>query len=188
MTSDWLARLAAHRPSTLEESRHAATIRDFILSTPRPYERSTLSGHVTGSAVVLDSKGRALLLHHARLGLWVQPGGHMDADETDPGITALREAVEETQLADLVLDANEGGPKILDVDVHLIPASNARLEPAHLHHDVCFLARTFHASQARFDPSESRAMAWVSSSQLGDFSLDAATLRRLKKAFALASG
>lgn len=186
MTPDWLARLVAHRPSTLEESQHAATIRDFVLSTPRPYERSTLAGHVTGSAVVVDSKARVLLLHHARLGLWVQPGGHMDTGETDPAITALREAVEETRLADLVLDANEAGPKILDVDVHLIPASEKRSEPAHLHHDVCFLARTFNASQARFDPSESRAMAWVSRSQLGDFPLDAATLRRLEKTFAIA--
>lgn len=188
MTPAWLARLDAHRPTTPEEKRHAATIREFVLSTPFPHARSTLWGHVTGSAVVVDARtNRALLLHHARLGLWVQPGGHMDANENDPAVAALREAMEETGLEDLVLDGDVHGPKILDVDVHPIPANAAKSEPAHLHHDVCFLARTFSASDARIDPDESRAMAWVSKSCLDDFPLDLATRRRLMKAFAFGS-
>lgn len=188
MTPGWLSSLDAHRPSTPEESQDVKAVRDFVLSTPHPYARSTLSGHVTGSAVVLDSKARALLLHHARLGLWVQPGGHMDAVETDPAVAALREAIEETGLDDLVLDGNDDGPAILDVDVHLIPESVAKSEPAHLHHDVCFLARTLCAAEARFDPNESRAMAWVSASELDDFPLDPVTRRRLEKAFARDAG
>lgn len=184
-TDKWLERLAAHRASGPEEQRHVDTTRAFIATTPQPGARATLSGHVTGSAVVLDETGRALLLHHARLGLWVQPGGHMDDGELDPADTALREATEETGLADLALDTDPDGPTLLDVDVHLIPDSPKRREAAHLHHDLCYLARTRSAAQARIDPDESRAMRWVTAAGLDALELDPATRRRLTKAFAL---
>ena len=69
-----------------------------------------------------------LLLHHARLDRWLQPGGHGEG-ETDPRAIALREIEEETGLSGLrpFPDA-----RILDVDVHLIPALPAEPEYPHL--------------------------------------------------------
>lgn len=180
------AQLAAHRPHDADEARHLATIRTFLDATAAPFSRATIVGHVTGSAVVVDERARALLLHHARLGLWVQPGGHMDEDETDPATTALREAREETGLPDLVLTACHRASLLLDVDVHPIPESVKRGEPAHLHHDVCYLARTRRPDEARIDPDESRAMRWVTVHELDSLPLDTATRRRLLKAFSRA--
>ncbi len=158
-------------------------MRAFVVRAGAPFARTTLEGHVTGSAVVLGPDGRALLLHHARLGLWVQPGGHAEAGETAEQ-AALREGTEESGLTDLsfVLDA-DGTPLLLDVDVHPIPGNDKRGEPAHFHHDACFLLRTTHPSEARIDLAESRAMRWVSADELDSLTLDGATKRRLRKAF-----
>ena len=43
-----------------------------------PFHRSTFDpGHVTGSAIVFDPAGTSIVLvEHARVGGWVQPGGH----------------------------------------------------------------------------------------------------------------
>lgn len=94
--------------------------------------RTCLAGHLTGSAVVVDrSRSKTLLLHHAKLGIWVQPGGHADGDG-DLAAVALREAQEETGLEGLQIVT-----PAIDVDIHRIPARGK--EPEHFHHDVRFL-------------------------------------------------
>jgi len=51
--------------------------------------------HFTATAVVLDSRGRALLLFHKKLQTWLPPGGHVEPNEL-PDDAALREIYEET--------------------------------------------------------------------------------------------
>lgn len=46
---------------------------------------------------VLVQQNRALLIKHKKLGLWLNPGGHIEVDEA-PHITAEREFKEETGL------------------------------------------------------------------------------------------
>ena len=83
------------------------------------------------------ANSHALLLHHAQLDRWLQPGGHLDETDASPARAALREALEESGIAQLRL-ANE---TLIDVDVHPIPARNigAIMEPAHLHYDLRYL-------------------------------------------------
>jgi 8-oxo-dGTP pyrophosphatase MutT (NUDIX family) len=52
--------------------------------------------HHTATAYVV-ARGRTLLLWHARLGMWLPPGGHSEPNE-DPVQTARREAFEESLL------------------------------------------------------------------------------------------
>lgn len=52
--------------------------------------------HMTASAVVIDG-GMVLLVHHRATGVWMFPGGHVDAGE-DPAQAALREVFEETSV------------------------------------------------------------------------------------------
>lgn len=115
--------------------------------------------HFTATAFVVDFRKRTLLLWHRRLGRWMPPGGHVDADET-PEETARRECREETGLdVEIIGDAQEdlfaGNPgegrmlaKPIAMLLENIPASVEREEPAHEHMDFLFLARPLDESQA----------------------------------------
>ena len=88
-----------------------------------------------------------LLTQHAKLGRWLQLGGHSDGDP-DTLEVALREAREESRLEVRAVDEN-----IFDLDVHLIPVRGD--EPAHYHMRVLV-----QAMEDRFRVSEeSRALA-----------------------------
>ena len=69
--------------------------------------------HITGSALIVGPRG-IVLLRHRRLGIWVQPGGHVDPGET-PWDAARREAIEETGLPVRFLGTQ---PELAHVDVH----------------------------------------------------------------------
>ncbi len=88
-------------------------------------------GHFTASALVLSPDRSAVaLVHHVKLGIWVQPGGHIEADDVDAEAAARREVAEEVGLSELTPLG------LIDVDVHAIPARPD--EPAHRHYDLRF--------------------------------------------------
>lgn len=99
--------------------------------------RSSLPGHVTASGIVW-SDGRVLLVRHPFLGRWLQPGGHLEADE-DPLQAAIREVREETGFRTVPHPRSDPGGIPLDIDVHVIPANPRKGEAAHLHYDFRFL-------------------------------------------------
>jgi 8-oxo-dGTP pyrophosphatase MutT (NUDIX family) len=93
-----------------------------------PFSRMA-SGHVTASALVVSSRG-VILHRHLLLGIWIQPGGHVDASES-PEAAALRETLEETGLVARHFDPVE----LFHVDVH--PGPKGHRGPSdHLHYDV----------------------------------------------------
>jgi 8-oxo-dGTP pyrophosphatase MutT (NUDIX family) len=125
-----------------------------LLQHPRAYCRDHLPGHMTGSAWIIDeNKHTALLVYHAKLKRWLQPGGHADGEE-DIVKVALTEAEEETGLHHLIR-LSEG---IFDIDIHTIPTRPDI--PEHLHYDVRILFRA--SAHAPLSISEeSHALAWV---------------------------
>lgn len=116
-----------------------------------PFSEQSGPVHVTGSAIVVGDRG-VILLKHKRLGLWLQPGGHVESKET-PWAAALREAHEETGL-DLEFNdlAGDGVPRLVHVDVH--PGGRG-----HTHLDLRYLVR---AGTAEPDPpaGESQEIGW----------------------------
>ena len=172
-----LARYAAWHA---DEAATVARFQAFVAGNARCFERSLLSGHVTGSAWLVDPPGRQVLLtRHRKLGIWVQLGGHADGDP-DTLAVARREAEEESGLAaiETVDDA------IFDLDIHLIPARAS--EPAHFHYDVRYLFRATKGTRFRVS-SESSALAWVPVDSLADtttpsdFTSEASMLRMALK-------
>jgi 8-oxo-dGTP pyrophosphatase MutT (NUDIX family) len=70
--------------------------------------------HVTASALVVDAVGgRVLLTLHARIGRWLQTGGHCEPADSTLADAALREATEESGISGLTLLA-AGAPVTLD--------------------------------------------------------------------------
>lgn len=142
--------VAAHQPATAREAVARRTTLAYLGWLPRPLDEHADPVHVTGSAIVMDDRGRTLLHRHKRLGLWLQPGGHVDAGET-PAEAALREAREETGVP---LDHAGPEPRLVHVDVH----EGGR---GHLHLDLRYVL--VGDGDAPFAPAagESRQLAWV---------------------------
>ena len=136
-----------------EQRRIQERILEFCDDHPDALHRSCLDGHLTGSALVVDPERRqVLLIHHAKLGRWLQPGGHVDG-EGDLAVAALREAEEETGLTDLVLLE-----PAVDLDIHAIPERGP--EPAHLHLDVRFVVLATGTTEVTIN-EESLDARWV---------------------------
>lgn len=171
--------LDAHQPADPREAAHLRAIRALVADSPAPFSRAQCDpGHITASAFVLAPEGgEILLIHHSKLGLWLQPGGHVDPTDADVIAAARREVLEETALEDLVLEP--GAPVFLDVDVHEIPANPRKGEGAHQHHDirVLFRARDRDA-RAGSDALDAR---WVALDQVEDAGTDDSVRRAVRK-------
>ncbi|WP_255482558.1 NUDIX hydrolase [Rhodanobacter sp. MP7CTX1] len=168
------ARLDAYALRWPDEATSALTFSEFLRSDSAVFERRFPAGHFTGSAWLVSADGaRVLLMHHRKLGLWLQPGGHADGDP-DLARVALREAQEETGVIDLRV---EGG--IFDLDRHCIPGRAN--EPEHWHYDVRYVVRA-DSDESFTINEESHALAWRSVAEVAvDETLDASLRRMARK-------
>ncbi len=127
-----------------------------------PFGRCENHGHITASAVVVNAtRDHILLTHHAKLNLWLPPGGHCDSDP-DLFRVCRKEVKEETGYSVL----NPLRDLIFDVDIHTIPAQMNSRE--HLHYDVRFV---FEADMGEplVVSEESHDLRWVAIDQIGAY-------------------
>jgi 8-oxo-dGTP pyrophosphatase MutT (NUDIX family) len=150
------------------------------LGTRRPmWPRSEFGpGHFTVSGFVASPDHSCLLLvWHAKLGRWLQPGGHIEPTDATIEEAIRREVVEETGLS-MIRPIGRG---LLRIDAHEIPAHGG--EPSHLHID---LAMGFIASKdAAIDGEASMAPRWVPFDALAGEGVDAAVLASAERLAAL---
>ncbi len=146
--------LANYTGSTPVEQAMVDRITEFIHAHPDCFERSLLTGHVTGSAwIVNEAFTHVLLIHHVKLDRWLQPGGHCDGDGNVLNV-ALNEAGEETGLT-----VKPKTDHIFDVDIHQIP--QRKDVPAHLHYDIRFLFVADMNQPLVINQRETRDIKWV---------------------------
>jgi len=173
--------LAAHAPVDEREAASLRRILTLLEHSPAPFSRDHfIPGHLTASALVATpERERTLLVYHAKLEMWVQPGGHFEPGECDPSSAAAREVLEETHLS-----ARWPGlqPVLWDVDVHVIPAHKA--DPAHEHHDLRMLLLAEPGAQRAGDGV--KQAEWFTRAQCAKMDLDPGLVRALKKVFASA--
>lgn len=119
-------RLTSLTPVNDREAASIAQTIDRLTWSDDPFDESANDHHLTSSAFVISSRGVILHLHR-RMGIWVQPGGHVDVGET-PDAAALRETLEETGL----LARHRSPTDLFHVDVHPGPRG-------HTHYDLRFV-------------------------------------------------
>ncbi|HUJ67479.1 MAG TPA: NUDIX domain-containing protein [Acidimicrobiales bacterium] len=142
--------LVHRRPVDGREERSRERTLVALGRLPMPFDQESDLTHVTGSALVLGPRG-VLLHRHKRLGLWLQPGGHLEPGEA-PWDAARRESREETGL-DLVWPSPTTPPPLAHVDVH----DGGR---GHTHLDLRYQLVVAGADDPRPPEHESQDVRW----------------------------
>ena len=176
---DLRALLAFHQPLDGTETEHQGRMLELLESEGNPFARGHfVPGHFTASAFVLSpDEEKLLLILHGKLGLWLQPGGHIDPDDADVHAAARREVVEETGIA--ASDLELLGTPLLDLDIHPIPPNPKKGEPAHEHFDVRVLFKsTTWEFAAGSDAQDAR---WVRIEDVKDAGTDDSVLRAVRR-------
>ncbi|MFO7177256.1 MAG: NUDIX hydrolase [Pseudomonadota bacterium] len=168
--------LARYAPVDVREQGFRERMQALV-RLPRAFDRTFFTpGHFTASAfVVSPERDAVLLVLHRKLGIWVQPGGHVDPDDRDVASAARREVAEETGVTEL--EPLLGSDTLFDVDIHPIPARGA--EPSHEHFDLRFAFRAVHRELTVSD--EVSAVRWVSFRETASVTADASVLRAVEK-------
>ena len=125
----------------------------FIDENKNCFDRELETGHITGSAWLINKTGdKALLIHHAKLNKWLQPGGHADGDP-DILSVAIKEASEESGISSISPVSEE----IFDIDIHEIPAN--KKEQSHFHYDIRFILQVTSDEEITIN-RESHELLW----------------------------
>jgi 8-oxo-dGTP pyrophosphatase MutT (NUDIX family) len=141
ITADHIrATLTAYLDAHPEEKPDLASVLDLLDTGADLTSRKEFRGHATAGAILADADGRILHIRHLALSRWLPPGGHLETQDTSLLEAALRELAEETGIpSDAVTPADQHP---IHIDVHPIPANDAKGEPDHQHVDFRFLFRT----------------------------------------------
>ncbi|MFN8517847.1 MAG: NUDIX hydrolase [Chloroflexota bacterium] len=165
-------------PGDVAHEAARARILDFVDAHPDALLRACEVGHLTGSALVVDPSSRqVLLLFHAKMRRWLQPGGHADGDGNLAHVS-LREAAEESGIQGLRVVT-----PAIDLDVHVFHHARGA-EPDHLHLDVRHLVIAPPAAHAPGN-HESEGIRWVTLDALSDLEPEPGLLRMARTGLAL---
>jgi 8-oxo-dGTP pyrophosphatase MutT (NUDIX family) len=181
----FLDHLAAYSPFDPNEGGMRDRMARFVADHEDCFSRSCVPGHITASCWIVNMRppgerqhGQALLTWHNRLNRWLQMGGHVEPDDLSLLEASLREAREESGLAQV----RPISAAIFDLDVHLIPERQG--EPAHDHYDVRFLLEA-DSTHPLVVSAESREVSWVPLSGVAALNPDASMRRMIAKTAAL---
>lgn len=146
----------------------------FLLENINAFQRTHLPGHLTGSAWICNQDfSKVLLVHHAKLNRWLQPGGHADGDENIIQV-ALKETEEETGINQYKILSES----IFDLDIHRIP--ERRDMPEHDHYDIRILLQA--SDQQKIMVSEeSHDVKWYALDEVKKLTNEYSVLRMVEK-------
>jgi len=163
-------------------------VAEFVKSHPDCFDRSQKTGHLTGSALVVnDDLTKVFLTHHKKLGIWLQLGGHADGNPLVHDV-AMTEAYEESGFSKIefvpfaksLFGVHETAdePIPFDMDAHVIPATPK--EPEHVHFDIRFLMKV-DSHQRHIVSEESHDLRWFTIPEAKMVTSEASMLRQFAK-------
>ena len=163
--------------SKYSEDSHALHVLEFLDNYENFWQRDNFYGHITSSAwVVNETRDKVLLTHHKKLDIWIQLGGHIEAEDNTIYETCERELREESGLKEFKLLSNE----IFDIDVHKFPRS-ANGFPEHFHLDIRFLFQGNSDEKINFDLLESNEVVWIPINEVENYQNARSVMRMLEK-------
>jgi len=153
--ADTLAAYVAQRgaPNGRADFLYAALDADRSVTS-----RKDLPVHLTCGAIIRHPDGRVLQIRHRALDLWLFPGGHLEPEDESLITAALREANEETGLK---TRATEARPVPIDIDVHAVPANDAKSEPEHHHADFRYVVELVDDGTVDLQADEVTDWRWI---------------------------
>jgi 8-oxo-dGTP pyrophosphatase MutT (NUDIX family) len=126
-TADLRALVEGHEPASPREATAKVRFLEALTRLTAPCDEHADPTHVTASGIVVGRRGTVLHLHK-RLGIWMQPGGHIDPGES-PEDAARRETTEELGLA---VEHPADGPCLINLDVHEAALGHTHLDLRYL--------------------------------------------------------
>lgn len=148
---------------------------EHLRREPNGLAKACFPDHLTAGALVLNGDGSRVLLNlHGKAQRWFAFGGHIEPTDSTLADAALREAVEESGLPDLILD-----PTPVHLSLHSVDFCNPRGPVRHL--DVRFLAR-LGTKTTPVVSEESLAVRWFETGDLPTDEVDMLDLIRLARA------
>lgn len=143
----------------------AAEYLAFVQTQEDSLWRSCAVGHITASAIVIDSvTGSVLLTLHPKVGRWLQLGGHLEGADADLRSGSLREVAEESGII-------RGAVSALPVrlDKHAVPCGRTPdgAPRVSVHWDVQYAVRVEGTPPPRIS-EESDDLRWFAPGELPD--------------------
>ena len=163
-----LSALEFYRLQFPEETAKTDRFREFVsrFKDTDLYNRKNFTGHLTTGGIISSRRSRRiLLLKHNQLKKWLQPGGHIEAEDSSLMDAACREIREETgigrdELRPLSFSRETVFP--VDIDCHYIGPCEAKREDEHYHFDLRFAFLFGGADEeVMIDRRESGGYKWV---------------------------
>lgn len=121
--------------------------------------------HFCVSVYVYDEKEqKVLLIKHKKMGLWVQPGGHVEPNESMEE-AAIREVYEETGLTVELLGKRV--PRNCDYILPLAIQKNL-VKDDHVHMDFVYVAKVIGNNELIQNIEETDGIKWYSLDEIND--------------------
>ena len=156
------------KPTNEQEENDKKLILEFIKNNDNVLYRENEYAHMTSSGLIFNDKlDKILMVHHNIYNTWSWTGGHADG-ESDLLKVAVKEAKEETGVADInVLDEDIITLDILPVVPHV---KRGKFVSGHIHFCISYALSADENSSTRAKLDENSGVKWIKIDELEKYS------------------